>query len=89
MAADGWVYGRRLLRIIVVDKLMERGGGSVAARVWRTHRLMFLTMAKGGDPRLKLIDFLLAKANEFGGGVGWQRSQLNRGGLSGEAHRFG
>lgn len=31
-AADGWVYGRRLVRIIVVDKLMERGGGSVAVR---------------------------------------------------------
>ena len=49
---------------------------------------MFLTVAKGGDPGLKLIDFWLAKAWEFGGGVGWQRSQLNRGGLSGEAHRF-
>lgn len=51
---------------------MERGGGSVAAHVWRTHRLMFLIVAKGGDPRLKLINFLLAKASEFGGGVGWQ-----------------
>ncbi|GAY66813.1 hypothetical protein CUMW_251770 [Citrus unshiu] len=68
---------------------MERGGGSVAARVWRTHRLMFLTMAKGGDPGLKLIDFWFAKASEFGRGVGWQRSQLNRGGLSGEAHSRG
>ena len=50
---------------------------------------MFLTVAKGGDPGLKLIDFWFAKASEFSRGVGWQRSQLNRGGLSGEAHRFG
>ena len=68
---------------------MEKGGALVATHVWRTHRLMFLTVAKGGDPWLKLIDFWSTKVSEFGRGVGWQRSQLNRGGLSGEAYRFG